>query len=78
MNLCVHVSVGMRGCKLWKGPGRAKGQVMAKSDSLFIIISHRNGDNLIQEGLLYFLGVTYILLSDLHIAGATRSLHCVP
>ena len=77
MNLCVHVSVGMRGCKLWKGPGRAKGQVMAKSDSLFII-SHRNGDNLIQEGLLYFLGVIYILLSDLHISGATGSLHCVP
>lgn len=71
------MSVGVRGCKLWKGWGRAEGQVVAKSDSL-LIISHRNGDDLIQEGLLYFREVIYILLSDLHIAGATRSLHCAP
>ena len=77
MNLCVHVSVGVYGCKLWKGWGRAKGQVMAKSDS-FLIISHRNGNDLIQEGLLYFCKVICVLLSDLHIAGATRSLPCVP
>ena len=39
---------------------------MTESASL-LIISSRNGDDLIQEDLLYFCKATCILLSDLHI-----------